>query len=48
MRLYPIWARNMQWLRKSLVGCRWVYTMKIGLDSRVDLLKAQLVAKGYT
>ena len=28
---------------KSLVGCRWVYTVKIGLDSRVDHLKARLV-----
>ena len=33
---------------KTPVGCRWVYTVKIGLDSRVDRLKAQLVAKGYT
>ena len=31
-----------------LVGCRWVYTIKIGLDGRVDRLKACLVAKGYT
>ena len=30
------------------VGCRWVYTMKIGLDGWVDCLKARLVAKGYT
>ena len=33
---------------KTLVGCRWVYTMKIGPNGRVDRLKAQLVAKGYT
>ena len=33
---------------KSLVGCRWVYTVKIGPDGRVDRLKAHLVAKGYT
>ena len=33
---------------KSLVGCRWVYTIKIGPDGRVDRLKARLVAKGYT
>nr|CAN67123.1 hypothetical protein VITISV_040164 [Vitis vinifera] len=33
-------------LRK--VGCRWVYTVKVDLDGRVDCLKARLVAKGYT
>ena len=33
---------------KFPVGCRWVYTVKIGSDGRVDRLKAHLVAKGYT
>ena len=33
---------------KSLVGCCWVYTMKVGLDGQVDRLKAHLVSKGYT
>ena len=33
---------------KSPVSCRWVYTVKIDPDSRVDRLKAPLVAKGYT
>ncbi|RVW78818.1 Retrovirus-related Pol polyprotein from transposon RE2 [Vitis vinifera] len=33
-------------LRK--VGCRWVYTVKVGPDGQVDRLKACLVAKGYT
>ena len=35
-------------LGKSLAGCRWVYTVKVGLDGQVDRLKACLVAKGYT
>ena len=29
---------------KSLVGCRWVYTITIGPDGEVDCLKARLVA----
>ena len=33
---------------KSAVGCRWVYTVKVGPDGQVDQLKARLVAKGYT
>ena len=33
---------------KSTVGCRWVYTVKVGLDGQVDRLNACLVAKGYT
>ena len=33
---------------KSLVGCRWVYTVKVGPDGHVDRLKTRLVAKGYT
>ena len=33
---------------KSPVGCRWVYTINIGLDDQVDHLKARLVDKGYT
>ncbi|XP_061371825.1 uncharacterized protein LOC133314364 [Gastrolobium bilobum] len=33
---------------KSVVGCRWIYTIKVGPDGQVDRLKARLVAKGYT
>ena len=35
-------------LGKSLIGCRWVYTVKVGPDGKIDRLKARLVAKGYT
>ena len=33
---------------KSLVGCHWVYTMKVGPNGQADRLRARLVAKGYT
>ena len=33
---------------KSPIGCRWIYTVKIGSDRSVDRLKARLVAKRYT
>ena len=33
---------------KSPVGCRWVYTVKVGPDGHGDRLKTRLVAKGYT
>ena len=32
---------------KSSVGCRWVFTVKIGPNGEVDDLKDRLVAKGY-
>ena len=33
---------------KSPIGCRWVYTIKIGPDGGVDRLKARLDSKGFT
>ena len=33
---------------KSIVGCRWVFAIKVGTDGTIDHLKAHLVAKDYT
>ena len=33
---------------KLVVGCQWIYTVKVGPDGAIDHLKACLVAKGYT
>ncbi|KAG5112907.1 hypothetical protein JHK82_036176 [Glycine max] len=33
---------------KSLVGCNWVFTIKVRPDGQIDRLKACLVAKGFT
>lgn len=33
---------------KTTVGCKWVFTVKVGPDGQIDRLKARLVAKGYT
>jgi hypothetical protein len=35
-------------LEKSLVGCFWLYTVKVGLDGKIDRSTARLVAKSYT
>ena len=32
----------------KLVGCKWVYKRKRGVDEKVETFKARLVAKGYT
>ena len=34
--------------RKEVVGCRWVYNVKLNLDGSLDRLKVQLVAKWYS
>ncbi|PNY06840.1 receptor-like protein kinase [Trifolium pratense] len=34
--------------KKSMVGCRGGFAIKVGPDGQVDRLKARLVAKGYT
>jgi len=33
---------------KFVVGCKWVFAIKVGPDCTIDRLKARLVAKGYT
>ena len=33
---------------KKIVGCRWVFTVKLNLDGSVDRYKARLVTKEYT
>ena len=33
--------------RKKVVGCRWVFTMKVNPNGLVARLKARLVAEGY-
>ncbi|MCI01338.1 retrovirus-related Pol polyprotein from transposon TNT 1-94, partial [Trifolium medium] len=32
----------------SLVGCHWLYTVKVGPYGKIDRFKARLVAKDYT
>ena len=34
--------------RKFVVGCRWVFAIKVGPDGTIDHLKACLVTKGYS
>ena len=34
-------------VRNKVIGCRWVFTMKVNLDGSIALLKVRLVAKGY-
>ena len=33
--------------RKRVIGCHWVFAVKVNLDGLVARLKARLVAKGY-
>ena len=32
---------------KKVIGCRWVFTVKVNPDRSIALLKARLIAKGY-
>jgi hypothetical protein len=32
----------------KIVGCKWVYKLKKGVDDKVERYKARLVAKGYS
>jgi len=33
---------------KSVVGCTWIFAIKVGPDGTIDRLKTHLMAKGYT
>jgi hypothetical protein len=33
---------------KRIIGCKWVFTVKLKADDSIDRYKARLVAKGYT
>lgn len=33
---------------KKLIGCRWVYKIKLNSDGPVESYKARLIAKGFT
>lgn len=33
---------------KTLIGCKWVYRIKLNLDGTIERYKADLVAKSYT
>ena len=42
------WSLVTRSQEKTIVGCRWVYTVKYLSDGSIERLKACLVAKGYT
>ena len=33
---------------KKMVGCRWIFTVKLNTDGSINRYKARLIAKGYT
>ena len=41
------WSLVTRSQEKTIVGCRWVYTVKYLPDGSIERLKAHLVAKGY-
>lgn len=34
-------------INKELIGCKWVYTIKVNSDGSLSCLKAHLIAKEY-
>ena len=42
------WSLVTRPLGKTIVGCRWVYTVKYLPDGSIVHLKARLIAKGYS
>lgn len=43
-----IWEFVSLALGKSIFGCCWAYTVKVGQNDQADWLNVHLVSKGYT
>ena len=45
---HKTWEYTKLPVRKKLVGCKWVFSIKHNADRSVNRFKPQLVAKGFT
>ena len=41
------WDFKIPPLEKSVVGCKWIYTIKTHFDGSIECYKARLIAKGF-